>query len=142
LKILVVDDNEDGRILLKRLLKKCGYEVSTATNGAEGLEKAVEQSPDFIISDVKMPIMDGFDLCRKCQQDSRLKDIPIVLYSATEIEKEVEELAFSLGAKAFIVKPAASNVLFQIIKGQFTPSDINHLIELLKNEGREIKSEE
>lgn len=134
MKILVVDDDESGRILLTKLLIKCGYEVVTAKDGAEGLERALEQSPDLIISDIKMPVMDGFDLCRKCQEDSRIRDIPIVLYSASHIGKEAEELALGLGAKAFIVKPTANQVLTQIMEGQFIPSDTKRLIELLKNE--------
>ena len=64
-KILIVDDNTQILSMLQTLLSDQGYGVMTATNGAEALEKARSECPDMIISDILMPVMDGFQLCRE-----------------------------------------------------------------------------
>ncbi len=72
-KILIVDDNADNLYMLEVILKGNGFEVVTATNGLEALERAHETPPDLIISDILMPVMDGFSLCRKWKTDEKLK---------------------------------------------------------------------
>lgn len=65
MKILCVEDNKDSLELLKVFLEGSGYEVSTATNGIEALDEARKSRPDVIVSDIMMPEMDGFELCRR-----------------------------------------------------------------------------
>ena len=72
-KILIVEDDDDSRILLKRLLETTGYEVSDAVNGVDALEQAKRSRPDMILSDIMMPEMDGFMLCRLAKADETLK---------------------------------------------------------------------
>lgn len=104
--ILIVDDKEENLYYLKALLTGHGCTVDTAHHGAEALVIARQHTPDIIVSDLLMPVMDGYTLLRHWKTDSRLKQIPFVVYTATYTEPEDERLAFNLGADAFILKPA------------------------------------
>jgi signal transduction histidine kinase len=117
MKILVVEDNEDSRNLLMKQLCAYGYEVTPTANGVEALEQALAQSPDIIVSDILMPVMDGFRLCRECKEDEKLKDIPFVFYTATYTDAKDEELALKVGADKFIRKPAEPEEFIKIIQG-------------------------
>ena len=104
-KALVVDDIKENLYLLEVLLKGYGYEVQTASNGAEALTQTNKDLPDVIISDILMPVMDGFTFCTQCKSDTRLKHIPFIFYTATYIDPKDETFALSLGADAFFLKP-------------------------------------
>ena len=114
-KLLIVDDNERNLYLLEVLLKGHGYEVVAAGDGAEALEKARRDPPDVIISDILMPVMDGFTLCRQWKKDDRLKAIPFVFYTATYTDPKDEEFALNLGAERFIVKPVEPHVFVETL---------------------------
>ena len=109
-RILIVDDLADNLYFLDTLFKGHGYEVLQASNGLEALEVATAQPPDLIVSDILMPVMDGFSLCQAWQQDERLRSIPFIFYTATYTEEKDEELAFKLGAARFLVKPMEPDV--------------------------------
>jgi PAS domain S-box-containing protein len=119
MKILIVDDMEVNLELLEARLQGSGYEVASAKNGIEALETLKRESIDMIISDILMPKMDGFQLCRECKKDDTLRKIPFIFYTATYTDKKDEEFALSLGAEKFIVKPAESKHFMEIIKGIF-----------------------
>lgn len=104
--ILIVDDNEDNLYYLQALLAGHGYQTITARHGAEALVKARKRAPDVLISDLLMPVMDGYTLLRHWKHEPALRGIPFIVYTATYTEPEDEELAMSLGADAFILKPA------------------------------------
>ena len=106
IRVLIADDREESRYLLSTLLKSSGYEVENACHGAEALDKARQNPPQLIISDLLMPRMDGYTLLRQCKADDRLKQIPFVVYTATYTDPKDEQLALNLGADAFILKPA------------------------------------
>ena len=103
--ILIVDDHEQDLYLLKSFLTGNGHQVVEAHNGVEALEVARANPPEVIISDILMPVMDGFSLCHEWTKDALLKKIPFVFYTATYTDPRDEELALSLGAARFIVKP-------------------------------------
>jgi putative nucleotidyltransferase with HDIG domain len=116
MKILVVDDMEEGLYMLETILTGSGYEVITAKDGVEALGKLKRKSIDMIISDILMPRMDGFQFCRKCKKDPNLKNIPFIFYTATYVNKKDEKFALSLGAERFIVKPVGIKVLLNILE--------------------------
>lgn len=113
--ILVVDDNEANRYQLQVLLGAHGYEVVSAVEGVEALAKARQQPPDLIISDILMPVMDGFALCRQWQNDKRLRLIPFIFYTATYTDMPDQEFALSLGAFRFLIKPEEPEVILRVI---------------------------
>jgi PAS domain S-box-containing protein len=107
MKILSVDDRLENLYLLESMLNGagCGYEVISAHNGIEALQKLGQEKVDLIISDILMPQMDGFELCRQVKEQEDLRHIPFIFYSATYTEKKDQELGLRLGALRFIVKP-------------------------------------
>ncbi len=127
-KLLIVDDNEQNLYMLRVLLESHGYEVVTATNGAEALEKARSDPPDVIISDILMPVMDGFTLCRQWKKDERLKGIPFVFYTATYTDPQDEEFALSLGAERFIVKPVEPDVFVEMLREVIREAEEGRLV--------------
>lgn len=105
-RILVVDDNEENRYLLRMLFEGHGFQVDVARHGAEALVLARQHPPRLVVSDLLMPVMDGYTLLRHWKADARLRQIPFVVYTATYTEPRDEQLALDLGADAFIRKPA------------------------------------
>src|SRR5262252_2377925 len=115
-RILVADDNNQNLVLLERLLTKSGYEVALARNGAEALAIAELRPPDLIITDVLMPVMDGFELCRRWKSDDRFKNIPFVFFTATYTDPKGKRIGLSMGADLYIVKPQDPETLVQAIR--------------------------
>lgn len=105
-RILVVDDKAENLYYLEALLSAHGHDVDTARHGAEALTKARLSNPDLVVSDLLMPIMDGYTLLRHWKADPLLHSIKFLVYTATYTEAEDERLALSLGADAFILKPS------------------------------------
>lgn len=106
MKVLVVDDIPQNVYLLETLLKSYGHTTIAAVNGREALEKAGREMPDLIVTDVLMPEMDGFTLCRTLRSDARLSGIPLVIYTATYTDAKDAELGLAAGADRYIIKPA------------------------------------
>jgi len=115
-QILVVDDKEENQYLLRTLLAGNGYAVELAAHGAEALAKARQHPPDLVIADILMPVMDGFTLCREWKRDERLRQIPFIFYTATYTDERDRELAASLGAERFLIKPEEPDALMAIIR--------------------------
>lgn len=115
LRVLVVDDDQPGRELLKAILVGNAFEVDTAQDGIEALEIAARCAPDVAISDILMPGMDGYQLCMHWRADPKLHDVPFVLYSADYIESDDRDFALSIGAARFLLKPIDPEDLVRIL---------------------------
>ncbi|MDD3161939.1 MAG: two-component regulator propeller domain-containing protein [Bacteroidales bacterium] len=108
-RVLIVEDEEDIRRYVSGELSR-DYKVLECVNGKEGLETALREKPDLIISDVMMPEMDGITLCRKLKQNINISDIPVILLTArSSVEDQVEGL--QTGADAYVAKPFNMDVL-------------------------------
>jgi PAS domain S-box-containing protein len=126
MKILVVEDTEDARILLSDQLSANGYEVISAVNGEEALKALQHSLPDLIISDILMPVMDGFELCKNIKKQPHLMTIPFVFYTATYTEPSDQDFALSLGADRFIIKPEDPEKLLSLIKDMLSTHLVTH----------------
>lgn len=114
--VLVVDDNEENCYILQKLLESNGLTVQVAKQGREALEMAQAALPDLIISDILMPVMDGYALCKACKSDEKLKNIPFIFYTATYTDPSDEAFALKLGADLFMIKPQEPLVLMEMIQ--------------------------
>lgn len=120
-RILIVEDSPLQAEILRRTLVKHGFTVDHAPNGAEGLAKAKADRPDLVISDVQMPEMDGFGLCRAIRREEVLKDLPVILLTTLSNLEDVLE-GLEAGAYNFITKPFNEERLLTIVKGQLRKS--------------------
>ncbi|MET0106641.1 MAG: response regulator, partial [Sedimenticola sp.] len=114
--ILIVEDDEDSRKLLRKQLLAEGYSVDSAIEGAQALNLAAKRHPDLVITDIMMPGIDGYELCHRIRQSGQLKEVPVIFLSATFVSEEDQQLAYALGASRFLVKPVAPAELFQAIE--------------------------
>ena len=138
MRILIVEDTEDSRVLLEDIIKASGYNVDSAINGVDALEKAKQAPPDMIVSDILMPEMDGFELCREVKRHPQLRKIPFVFYSATYTSSEDEEFALTLGASKFVIKPEDPVKLISIIEDVWAQYSEGKKIELGPSEDDEV----
>ncbi|MDD4990990.1 MAG: two-component regulator propeller domain-containing protein [Paludibacter sp.] len=107
--LLVIEDNEDIRNYIAWSFVS-DFEVLTAENGAIGLELAISRTPDIIISDIMMPVMDGIEMCRQIKEDIRTCHIPVVMLTAKDSILDKTE-GYDVGADSYITKPFSGNLL-------------------------------
>lgn len=103
-KILIIDDDLDTLRLVGLMLQRQGYQISAATNGQQGLEKAFDEDPDLILLDVMMPDMDGYEVTRRLRQNPSTLETPILMFTAkTQLDDKV--IGFEVGANDYLTKP-------------------------------------
>ena len=105
MKVLIVDDRTENLYLLRILLEGRDCFVEEARHGAEALAKARLIPPDLIVSDLLMPVMDGYTLLRHWKADQKLKNIPFIVYTASYTEPKDEQLAMNLGPTPLFSNP-------------------------------------
>lgn len=113
-KILIAEDDQDIRELVVLTLQFSGFEVVSAVDGAQALEKAQEDDFDLILMDVRMPRMTGYEACRRLRNMDRTRTVPIVFLSAKGQESEIQA-GMDAGATQYILKPFAPDVLVKKI---------------------------
>ncbi|WP_418637558.1 PAS domain S-box protein [Winogradskyella sp.] len=122
--ILIVDDNYQNLYLLKVILEEAGYNVIEAKDGKEGLDLLQHTfdnngKVDLIISDILMPVMDGYIFCQECKKNTLFSKIPFIYYTSTYTEQLDEEFALKLGAVHFLRKPTDQDKILDVIQGLF-----------------------
>jgi CheY-like chemotaxis protein/MinD-like ATPase involved in chromosome partitioning or flagellar assembly len=130
-KILIVDDDLDTLRLVGLMLQKIGYQISAASNGEQGLAKALEERPDLILLDVMMPDMDGYEVTRRLRKNPATVSIPILMFTAkTQLDDKV--VGFEVGADDYLTKPTHPTELQSHIKALLARSP--------KGESTEVKT--
>ena len=103
-KILVVEDEHNMAEFLSQFLTKGGYEVITAANGKEGLEKAIHEQPDLVLLDANMPVMNGWDMLERLRKYPDSKDIPVMMITAFSEAQDIAK-ASAYGISDYVTKP-------------------------------------
>lgn len=119
-KVLIIEDEQSISDIIKFNLLKEGFQVSTAFDGQEGMNKALLEKPDLILLDVMIPIMDGFQVCKKVRETS---SVPILMLTAKEEEVD-KVLGLELGADDYITKPFGMRELIARIKANIRRTDL------------------
>jgi DNA-binding response OmpR family regulator len=115
-KVLVIDDEEYIQHILHFSFGAEGYEVLTASDGEEGVNKARSEKPDVIVMDIMMPKMDGYEACKKLKADPQTKDIPVILLTAKGRDTD-RKLGSEAGADDYVVKPFSPGRLIERVEG-------------------------
>jgi diguanylate cyclase (GGDEF)-like protein len=123
MKILIAEDDDNSRHLLEVVLTNAGYEVVSFDNGSKALTYLQYNTIDLIISDILMPEMDGYSLCREVKQSQHLQKIPFIFYTATYTSSQDEHFAKTLGATKFLIKPMVMEDFLPIIASVMDSSD-------------------
>ncbi len=113
-KILLVDDEPNILLSLEFLMKRAGYEVSTATNGEIALEKVSQLPPDLILLDINMPILNGYQVCERIRETPQWSHIKIILLTAKGRDVERQK-GLAMGADAYISKPFSNQELIELV---------------------------
>lgn len=125
MKVLVVDDLAYGLRTLRAIFQSAGYDVAAARDGQEALESVRASKPDFVITDILMPRLDGFQLCRAIKTDPSLADIPVLFYTGDYTDAADREFGASLGAAGYLTKPMEPRELLREVSrvlGQSEPA--------------------
>ena len=103
-RILVVEDQEDNRRILRDLLTNAGYEVIEAENGSEALRSVAERRPDLILMDIQLPVIDGYETTRRLKADPALRDIPVIVITSYALSGD-EDKARAAGCDDYVTEP-------------------------------------
>ena len=113
--ILLIDDQPFFLTVQQTMLQKHGYRVVSAADGAEGLAKAKEHKLDIILLDIEMPGMDGFTVCETLKKDRSLRNIPVIILTATQ-DPKLNEKAFHAGAEMTVLKTVSTERLLNVLR--------------------------
>jgi two-component system cell cycle response regulator DivK len=114
-RILVVEDQEDNRQILRDLLASAGFEMLEAENGQEAITAATTHKPDLILMDIQLPILDGYEATRRIKADAALKAIPIIVVTSYALSGD-ETKARAAGCDDYVTKPYSPRALLAKIR--------------------------
>lgn len=114
-RILVVDDSWENRSVIVNLLEPIGFEIIEAQNGQEGLDKAAELQPNLIITDLSMPVMDGYEMVRQLRQSTQCRDVEVIVSSASVFESDRQK-SLEAGANDFLPKPIQAQIFWEMLQ--------------------------
>ena len=151
-RILAIDDKEDNLIVISALLKNripdCN--VITAQSGSEGLKKAKAESPDTILLDIRMPGMNGYEVCKRLKENESTRHIPVIMFTAEKIESRDHVSGLDAGADAYLAKPVEESILIAHVNATLRIKraedalrrDRNSLEEIVQKRTRELRESE
>ncbi len=139
IKILIVDDNKNMQIILNNLLVDEGYDVISATNGKDGLVAVIEQSPDLVLLDIRLPEMNGIDILQQITKFE--KEIPVIMITAYgDVETAVETM--KLGAFDYITKPFVNEELKLVIRKALDTNELKREVKVLRQQLKAKKADD
>ena len=118
-RILVVEDQEDNRRIIRDLLMSAGYELIEALDGAEGVRLAGTERPDLILMDIQLPVLDGHEATRQIKQNPELRHIPIIVVTSYALSGD-DQKAMAAGSDGYVAKPFSPRQLLATIR-KFLP---------------------
>jgi two-component system cell cycle response regulator DivK len=113
--VLVVDDHEDNRRILRDLLRSAGYDIVEATNGEDGVAAARARTPDLILMDIQLPGIDGYEATRRIKADEALRRIPLIVVTSYALSGD-DAKAMAAGADAYVAKPFSPRAMLAKIR--------------------------
>jgi len=118
-RILVVEDQEDNRRIIRDLLMSVGYELIEALDGAEGVRLAESERPDLILMDIQLPVLDGHEATRRIKQNPELRHIPVIVVTSYALSGD-DQKAMAAGSDGYVAKPFSPRQLLATIR-KFLP---------------------
>lgn len=120
-RILMVEDTEDNRQIMRDLMSMTDYELIEACDGADGVAMAVLHTPDLILMDIQLPVMDGYEAARRIKADPALKHIPIIAVTSYALSGD-EAKTLAAGCEGYVAKPFSPRLLLAKIR-EFLPQE-------------------
>jgi two-component system, cell cycle response regulator DivK len=114
-RILIVEDQEDNRVIMRDLLRSAGYELIEAVDGQEGVQLAQSERPDLILMDIQLPIIDGYEATRRIKAIAELKSTPIIAVTSYALSGD-EAKARAAGCDGYVAKPFSPRELLAMVR--------------------------
>ena len=115
-RVLVVEDTEDNRRIIRDLLTSAGYEMIEAVDGEQGVAMAAEHRPDLILMDIQLPVLDGYEATRRIKANPALRHIPVIAVTSYALSGD-EEKTRAAGCDAYVAKPFSPRLLLAKVRG-------------------------
>lgn len=122
-RVLLVEDNEDNRIVFATVLRHYGFDVLEAGDGREGLRLALQERPDVVLMDISIPYIDGWEVTRLIKGNSQTSHIPVIAVTAHSLSEDRERAA-AIGFDGFLAKPCRPAQLVQEVRRFFEPAPV------------------
>ncbi|HUP88010.1 MAG TPA: response regulator [Longimicrobiales bacterium] len=123
-RVLLVEDNEDNRMIYATILGHCGYSVTEAPNGLEGVSRAESELPDLIVMDISLPIIDGLEATRRIRANPTTADIPVLAVTAHAQDSD-RQRAMAAGCSHYLAKPVEPRALVREVEKIIGPSALS-----------------